>query len=171
MDTYPGWGSFPTSQWPQGAVIADQYRLVVPPDLVTPTLLRIDAGLYDYATRVPYTGLTNSGAAPSEGLITLRVLPADPNVPPIAHPTAFAFDGRVRLNGFNLAESSFQPGQSLDLELFWQAVQPVGEDLQVFVHLLDADGRRVAGYDKSPLDGWWPTSAWEPGQVVMIRIP
>ena len=59
----------------------------------------------------------------------------------------------------------------LDLDLDWQALTPVGEDLQIFVHLVDEQGERVAGYDAAPLEGWWPTSAWEPGQTLRDHYP
>ena len=58
-----------------------------------------------------------------------------------------------------------QPGDTLPITLFWQAQARMPEDYQVFVHLMGPDGRPVAQGDKSPLDGDWPTSAWEPGQT------
>ncbi|MBX7237188.1 MAG: hypothetical protein K1X65_22595 [Caldilineales bacterium] len=59
----------------------------------------------------------------------------------------------------------------LDLDLYWEATGPVGEDFQTFVHLLDAGGQQLAGYDAPAGGAWWPSSAWEPGQIVADHYP
>ncbi len=171
-DGYPGWGAYPTSLWPTGPVIVDRYQLQAPWNAPTPVLLRLDAGLYDYDSKMGYPSQLASGARPSPGLTTLRLLPEKPpQTPSIPNPTAFTFDDRVALLGYDLPGESYHPGQTLDLDLFLQATKPVGEDLQVFVHLLDAAGERVAGFDGPAGGPWWPTSAWEPAQVVVDRYP
>jgi hypothetical protein len=39
------------------------------------------------------------------------------------------------------------------------------EDYHVFVHLAGEGSQPIAQGDKAPLDGDWPTWAWEPGEV------
>ena len=39
-------------------------------------------------------------------------------------------------------------------------------DYTVFVHLLRADGEFVAAFDAKPLGGLYPTSVWEPGELI-----
>ena len=56
-----------------------------------------------------------------------------------------------------------QPGSVLPVELRWQAKLAVLEDFNVFVHLLDAQGQRVAQSDGQPALWSRPTSAWLPG--------
>lgn len=171
LDTYPGWGTLPTSQWQVGPVIVDRYRLEVPGNVATPTLLKVDVGMYDRATLKGYPSATSSGEPAPVGVATLRVLPLQP-APGLVPPAApVVFDDRVRLDGFRLGNPVAHPGDALDLDLYWQALAPVGEDLQVFVHLVDEHGERVAGYDTAPLQGWWPTSAWEPGQILRDHYP
>lgn len=165
-DTYPGNGNFPTSLWPVGPVVVDRYRLTVPPDAPAPTLLRLDVGFYDYATRAPYPRRETAGFGPLPGLANLRVLPGDEPTFSVPHPTALAFGDRIRLLGFGLGTTRVRAGERFVLDLYWQATAPVGEDWQVFIHLLDAEGRWQAGSDGPPREGWWPTTAWEPGRVV-----
>ena len=43
----------------------------------------------------------------------------------------------------------------------------MGRDYTVFVQLLDAKNRWVAGHDTQPLGGEYPTSSWRPGEVVV----
>jgi hypothetical protein len=164
-DTYPGWGNFPTSLWPVGPVVVDRYRLTVPRDVPAPTLLHLEVGLYDYATRAPYPRQDTAGGETA----SLRVLPAVKPTFAIAHPTAFTFGDRIRLLGFDFSPAVVRGGEPFTLDLYWQALVPLTEDWQVFIHVLDGDGRRVTGHDGPPRGGWWPTSAWEPGQVVHDR--
>jgi hypothetical protein len=56
--------------------------------------------------------------------------------------------------------------QGARLTLYWRALQPVGEDYTVFVHLLDETGAIVAQADSPPVEGHYPTTAWPPGEVV-----
>ncbi|MDY7040234.1 MAG: hypothetical protein SVX38_05160, partial [Chloroflexota bacterium] len=58
------------------------------------------------------------------------------------------------------------PGGELHLILYWQAESALETDYTVFVHLLDAAGRRVSGWDSPPLAGDYPTSAWDAGEII-----
>jgi hypothetical protein len=53
------------------------------------------------------------------------------------------------------------------LQLWWQALAPVDTDYTVFVHLLDTSGSIVAQGDGVPVDGRYPTSAWEVGESII----
>jgi hypothetical protein len=59
--------------------------------------------------------------------------------------------------------------QPLTLTLAWQVVEPVAEDYTVFVHVLAADGTKIAQRDTRPCDGECPTDTWQPGEVIMDR--
>jgi hypothetical protein len=57
--------------------------------------------------------------------------------------------------------------QALTLTLTWQAVEPVAQDYTAFVHVLAADGTKVAQRDTWPCDGECPISSWQPGEVIV----
>ena len=59
--------------------------------------------------------------------------------------------GPIRLIGYELAEESARPGESIPFHLYWQAVAPTEADYQVFNHLLDGEGNLVAQADGPPL--------------------
>jgi hypothetical protein len=59
------------------------------------------------------------------------------------------------------------PGTTLNVELAWQAMAPVDSDSVVFVHLLDAADRIVAQGDGVPVNGRYPTSAWDVGKRIL----
>ena len=53
------------------------------------------------------------------------------------------------------------------LVLAWQLGGPVSEDYQAFVHVLDADGRKLAQADRPA----WPGRYWRAEDVLLLRFP
>ncbi|MBE2223782.1 MAG: glycosyltransferase family 39 protein [Anaerolineae bacterium] len=61
------------------------------------------------------------------------------------------------------------PGDSFDLNLFWQATAETAVNYRVFVHLLDENGNLVTQSDAVP-DHWTrPTTGWVPGEYITDR--
>lgn len=56
--------------------------------------------------------------------------------------------------------------RTVRLALLWRATGNAGRDYTVFVHLLDPQGRLVAGQDNQPRRGASPTGRWQPGRYV-----
>jgi len=57
---------------------------------------------------------------------------------------------------------------TLRVRLRWQATVAIATDYTVFVHLVDMDGERVlAQSDGYPAGGYYPTSWWRPGDVIL----
>ncbi len=88
----------------------------------------------------------------------------------LPHPVTANFGGLVELLAYQLQVpgTSEVPGTSgeLALTLYWRALKPVGEDYTVFVHLVDEGGNIVAQGDGPPVEGHWPTTAWQVGEIV-----
>lgn len=72
------------------------------------------------------------------------------------------FEAPIRLEGYEVAGTSIRRGEPLVLLLYWRSFAAVNARYTVFLHLLDAQGRSVAGYDSEPRKGQYPTTAWEP---------
>lgn len=68
----------------------------------------------------------------------------------------------LTLAGYRLLEGE----GVVEITLYWKALQPVGEDLHSYVHILGAGGERIAGSDHRPGGVFYPTSLWKPGQVL-----
>jgi hypothetical protein len=62
----------------------------------------------------------------------------------------------------NLASSE----AAVDVTLYWQAEAPVTWPWTIFRHVM-VDGELVGQRDSQPVDGKWPTTCWEPGQIVV----
>jgi hypothetical protein len=60
-------------------------------------------------------------------------------------------------------------GEVLPLVLHWRANQPLPDDYHVFVHVLDAEGNRIAQSDGQPAFWTRPTSSWAPGERIQDR--
>lgn len=58
------------------------------------------------------------------------------------------------------------PGDPVRVALVWAPEARISEDLKVFVHLLDREGRLVAQADGYPVFGFYPTTQWQPGDYV-----
>jgi hypothetical protein len=166
-NSYPGLGAYPLSQLRPGDVVRDTYQVPVVVTATAPSLLRVDVGLFDRADPSE-TGLAAKDAAGADasGLLgTVRLVPASGAQVEPTQASRFDLGGQVALVGSDFSPNPLRPGDILPVTLFWQAQARMAEDYQVFVHLMGPDGRPVAQGDKSPLDGDWPTSAWEPGQI------
>lgn len=76
------------------------------------------------------------------------------------------FDRSIALHGFDLTKTELQPGQSLEVTLYWQSLAPVDKDYTVFLQLLGPDGQIYAQQDKVPMGGSVPTFTWTPGEIL-----
>jgi hypothetical protein len=167
LGTYPGLGAFSTRLLRPGDLFRDDYLIPVAPDAERPTLLRVDVGLYEYGS-TEELGLPAVDAAghPAAGLIgSVRLLSCDARQPVIPHPLQVSFAGQAQLLGYGLDRAEVYPGEAVKLTLYWEAVARMVEDYHVFVHLAGEGSQPIAQGDKAPLDGDWPTWAWEPGEV------
>ncbi|MCS7251655.1 MAG: hypothetical protein NZ572_04365 [Thermoflexus sp.] len=75
------------------------------------------------------------------------------------------FDRRIKLLGWRVEEATEE------LILLWEAEAAPGHRWQVFVHLLNAEGRMIGQADGPMADGLAPTDAWRRGDRVIDRRP
>lgn len=108
----------------------------------------------DTGTPLPLTRVEVAGA----------VVPPPPQP---AHRVAAVFGGLARLAGYDIQPERPQPGQPLELRLYWEALDTTDTNYTVFVHLLDGAGRRLDQRDRAPGDGRRPTDTWSPGEVIV----
>jgi hypothetical protein len=83
----------------------------------------------------------------------------------IEHPVEANLAGQVKLLGYNI-ESGFRPGDGIHLTLFWKALRKMEKDYTVFAHLVDEGGNIWGQKDNPPVDGFYPTTQWEEGEIV-----
>jgi hypothetical protein len=73
---------------------------------------------------------------------------------------------QLRLLSATVSPMTLPPGQSLTVTLYWQVLAAPAADYDAFVHLLDANGQRVAQSDHRPGGVYYPSSLWQPGELL-----
>ena len=74
------------------------------------------------------------------------------------------FEHGIRLLGATTDSSS---PSYLEVKLFWQTERRIDTDYTVFIHLTSGDGAAVTQNDAQPAAGYYPTTLWRPGDVVV----
>jgi mannosyltransferase len=78
-----------------------------------------------------------------------------------------AFGPQITLLGYTTNVADVQPGDILQVTLFWQTAVPLTDRYKVFLHLLDEQGHIVAQRDSEPGGGLALTTVWVPGDTVV----
>jgi hypothetical protein len=162
-DHQPGSDYYPTSLWRPGELLRDSHVLTIPRD-VMPGVYRLVVGMYRSLSLEPLGGPADIGLLAVKDPDSVHMaLPGDAQSPSdTLRTTEVEFGERIMLLGYDreLLEGTLQ------LNLYWQAERPLDWNWTVFVHLLGEAGTLVAQHDNQPRDGRYPTSVWDPGEVV-----
>ncbi len=170
-DAEPGGGAQLTTLWEPGEVLADNHGVPIHP-ATPPGSYRVEVGLYD-----PETGQRLSTPAGESQVWLEPLMVGHPPAPaPIAalgmqHAERAGF-GELTLLGYDayrlgfahLAEVPLQPGDTLHVNLYWQAEGQPSGDWQVTIDLVDSDGRKWTGLTAEPV-GAYPTNRWQASDV------
>jgi len=93
----------------------------------------------------------------------------------IPNPTSIAFGETARLLGYRVEPQTVEPGGTVEVTLYWQALTRPAQNYAVFVHLLSDVGTMIAQRDTYPGLGRYPTTVWRPGiafaDTYRVRIP
>jgi hypothetical protein len=76
------------------------------------------------------------------------------------------FDNQMLLVSVDFIAGQLQPGQSANVTLVWQGLRKMDEDYTIFVHLLGPDGLLHGQVDNWPVQGTYPTSTWQSGELI-----
>ena len=167
-DGHPVAGSYPTSHWRSTEVVIPDRRSMLLPADIPPGRYRLEVGMY----LLP-TGERLQVRDQSRGSIGHRVIVDyvkvgdrydDQRSP--ANPLGVNLGDSITMLGYDLAAATVEPGESMSLTLYWQALEEMQHDYTVFVHLVGQDGGIVSQDDGQPDGGFYPTSYWDKGEVV-----
>jgi hypothetical protein len=88
--------------------------------------------------------------------------------PPIPHPLDVNLGGLIRLEGYALdAPTPLQPGATVQLTLYWRALQEIDLSYKVFIQSYYGDGVMVAQQDGYPVCGGRGTWLWDPDEQIV----
>ncbi len=167
VDTWPGGGLRPTSFWKTGKIYKDTYVIDLDPAAAAPSTLWLDAAMWQTDSTQPLP-ITDAGGrsipsviVPVGWLDSTEPLAVNPQTPADS-----TLEGGLSLLGFDLP-STITAGTPSTLTLYWQAADTLTADYTVFIHVRDAAGNLIAQADSPPLNGDWPTSAWQLNRPVI----
>jgi hypothetical protein len=165
-DSYPGLGTFPTSSWHPGDVIADRFWVRIRPRTSPPTIGWLGVSVY-HLPRMEYLTASERGRPTEQVFLEpIKIAPWQAEEHAISHPVGFNLANQIDLLGYDLDSAEAQPGDAIRLTLYWEARQEMEQDYTVFAHLIDDEDRIWAQKDNQPLNGDYPTSFWDRGEVV-----
>ena len=158
-DTYPGLGRYPTTSWQPGSVFADTYRVEIPETAYAPDSIRVQVGLYR-----PGDGrLLNDAGSDTVQLAQILI---DSRIGELPNSVDVNFGNQARLIGYGVDRRSVQPGDTVRLTLYWEAVGVMDTNYSVFAHVRGIENQVWARDEGWPVEGSAPTSSWAPGQIV-----
>jgi hypothetical protein len=75
----------------------------------------------------------------------------------------------AQYEGSLLGNSIFYRGERVYFTLLWHATTdaPPARDYSVYIHLMDANGEKIAQWDGIPLQNSYPTRFWRPDEYLM----
>jgi hypothetical protein len=120
-------------------------------------LLEADTGQWQAATSVSGRPLDTPIA-----LATIKIAPQIPLAAVPQHTVQATFGDVLLLLGYDLAGN----GPLATITLYWQTLSGMPEDYTTFIHLLDSGGQIIAQADGQPQGGEYPTSVWDPGEII-----
>jgi hypothetical protein len=91
------------------------------------------------------------------------------------------FGGFARYIGYDLGGLELWQGRPVVATLYFESIAPAADDLSIFLHLRDDDGRVIAAWDdpvgrgELGYQGYYSTLMWQPGEFITetrtIRLP
>jgi len=165
-DSYPGLGSSPTSAWEPGDVIADRTWVRIRRRAATPAIGWLGLSVYHLPSMERLAPSQEGQPVDQVFLEPVEVVSWVPEDYEVPHPMSVNFGNEIDLIGYDVDKPRAQPRDAIDVTLYWRARQEMDQDYTVFTHLIDDEGEIWAQVDDQPLGGDYPTSFWNPGQVI-----
>jgi hypothetical protein len=84
------------------------------------------------------------------------------------------FGGELELVGYNYAVHNVVAASQLPATVttHWRALKPLDRDYGFAFYFTREDGAVVGRYTgETPTTGWFPTGAWQPGEVIRVDTP
>ncbi|MCB0167622.1 MAG: hypothetical protein KDI79_25575, partial [Anaerolineae bacterium] len=160
---------YPTSFWrPDVDQIAAQHWITLEPDL-EPGRYWLAVSVFDPALgqRLPLTsGFSDSQDTFFVGPLKIA-LPQPPTETLLVRSQPLDFGEVARLTAYQVNPTAIIAGDSIQIDLLWEALSNPPRDYTIFVHLLDDEDNLVAGNDAQPRSGRYPTTIWAPGELIL----
>ncbi len=164
LDTQPGYGFRPSSEWLPGAAVDDWLALGLPDELPESGTLALVARLYEVDSGTIVLVRRLGEIALQDGEIVFEENQPLFALPDDLTPMSAVFEDQIQLQGYDLQQEADGVWR---LTLYWQALEANSEEAVRFVHVFDpATEEIVYQSDGHPRSNTYPTSQWREGEIV-----
>lgn len=136
-------------------------RAVVPQKFITVLTICLGIGMFAIAVSVPFRNISQAYPKP--------LLLKEQDLAGSIQPLNINFEGKAELLGYRISKAKFDPGENLEITLFWKSLSELDENYSVFVHLFGKDDEPIGQSDSYPSGGAYATRLWRPGDVISDR--
>ncbi|MFQ5885885.1 MAG: glycosyltransferase family 39 protein [Anaerolineae bacterium] len=169
-DVIPFNDLYPTSRWEPHKVIAQPVVIPLPPG-TPPGLYQLSLRVYSRRDGQELEVLDERGvpAGTAVALGEFRLFPSplpNPQALSFPHLRREEFGGQLRLLGYELPSKEWRSGESLHLELHWQAMASLTKNYEVVLQMVDERGEVLQERVYHPSKADYPTSRWAVGSLV-----
>jgi 4-amino-4-deoxy-L-arabinose transferase-like glycosyltransferase len=185
---------YSTMLWAPREIVTDPFHVEVAPD-APDGIYRLLVGLYLPVGEAPVslplvqdgqlTDVTSVTVGPIKVGSTPSELTIESANPQFTLNQPFGETSDLILLGYDLTDQADHPidpatdltgsalPQALNLTVYWRSEILVAVDYTTFVHVRNGAGDIIAQQDQPPLNGAYPTSLWDPGELIAdtITIP
>jgi hypothetical protein len=163
-----GGTSDPVSAWHPGETVTTTHCINLPGDALG--VYSVQASLLRSNDSTTYLFLAADGTPVETLTLPFVIRPGPATTTALPPATSLAEFGE----GVYLLDSDIrppaQPGQPFEITADWTTAAPLDANYTIFAHLVDAAGQIIAQQDQQPLGGRYPTTVWQPGEVVSDTI-
>jgi hypothetical protein len=163
-----GGTSDPVSAWRPGETVTTTHSINLPGDALG--VYSVQASLLRSNDSTTYLFLAADGTPVETLTLPFVIRPGPATTTALPPATSLAEFGE----GVYLLDSDIrppaQPGQPFEITADWTTAAPLDANYTIFAHLVDAAGQIIAQQDQQPLGGRYPTTVWQPGEVVSDTI-
>lgn len=168
VNTYPAGGNWPTSLLEPNKILEDTYYIPILPEAGAPAVIRLAMGLFEFEdpARAAKPPVNPAGETVQPVVGAVPLLPRQWNKPEPAHQLTANFGGQIQLLGYDgpSAKTVIKPGDQIPLTFYWETLNAPGQDLTLFIHLIEPSSQtQMAGFDGPPD---FSTAFWQPGYQI-----
>ncbi|GAB4422578.1 MAG: hypothetical protein Fur0044_20540 [Anaerolineae bacterium] len=178
VDRYPS-GFYSPILWAENEIVVDSFSVPIQPD-APPGVYFLHLGQYQLNQGQPQSlPLVEAGQPAAATAVVLGPFKVGGPPPGV---TSTKADPQFRMNqslgqqitllGYDQEDNCQESIMNcqLSIRLYWQADTPPLADYTTFLHLRNAANETVAQKDSPPAAGRYPTSLWDPGEIIIDEI-
>jgi uncharacterized membrane protein len=176
LDARPATYNYPTTRWKNGDILFGTFNVALEPG-TPPGNYRLEVTMY--SVDLPEgLDVLDASANPAGKVFSLTgfqisraAIPPSIDKLNLKHPLHFTFTNTLEMLGFDQDREHAEPGEPINLTVYWRALSTMTDDLQVrFEVSRGTNGPNdFAGDPAVSLAPAYPSSVWKQGEIVRAQ--